>query len=161
MPGGPELDSVRLAMWASEPIPFDPMEIALHEAYAGLCNRDERPDYRMVHEYPTGGQPPMMTHLFENKSGERIIAAKGAPEALLAVCDLTETQKTQIGVAINAMADKGYRLLAVGEAAFSGSNFPARQQQFRFTFKGLVGFYDPPKKIYRRCCKGSIWPGSE
>lgn len=159
MSGGPELDLVRLAMWASEPIPFDPMEIALHEAYAGLCIRDERPDYRMVHEYPLGGQPPMMTHLFENKSGERIIAAKGAPEALLAVCDLTETQKTQIGAAITAMADKGYRLLAVGEAAFSGSNFPARQQQFRFAFKGLVGFYDPPKKNIQAVLQGFYMAG--
>ncbi|WDF55760.1 cation-translocating P-type ATPase [Mucilaginibacter sp. KACC 22063] len=159
LPGGPELNLVRLAMWASEPIPFDPMEIALHEAYAGSCLRDERPDYQMVHEYPLGGQPPMMTHLFENKNGERIIAAKGAPEALLAVCDLTEAQKAQIGVAITALADKGYRVLAVGEATFGGSNFPARQQDFRFAFQGLVGFYDPPKKNIQSVLQGFYLAG--
>ena len=34
---------IRMAMWASEPIPFDPMERALHEAYGQFCQIDERP----------------------------------------------------------------------------------------------------------------------
>lgn len=68
---------VQLGMWSSEPIPFDPMEIALHDAY-GLLGNDERPSYKMIHEYPLSGRPPMMTHIFENQSGHRIIAAKGA-----------------------------------------------------------------------------------
>ena len=64
-----------LAMWASEPIPFDPMEVALHEAYSEVSPLDERPDFNLVHEYPLGGKPPMMTHVFENSEGQRIIAA--------------------------------------------------------------------------------------
>jgi Ca2+-transporting ATPase len=28
----------------------------------------------MIHEYPLDGKPPMMTHVFENKEGKRIIA---------------------------------------------------------------------------------------
>ena len=39
--------------------------------------------YEQVHEYPIGGKPPMMTHIFKNDLNEFIIAAKGAPEALL------------------------------------------------------------------------------
>lgn len=71
-----EKELIRLAMWASEPIPFDPMEIALHEAYADSTATDERTAYKMAHEYPLGGKPPMMTHIFEDNSGNRIIAAK-------------------------------------------------------------------------------------
>ncbi|MEO6303404.1 MAG: HAD-IC family P-type ATPase, partial [Bacteroidia bacterium] len=52
---------VTLSMWSSEPIPFDPMEIALHNAYSKLGSVDERPEYKLVHEYPLGGKPPMMT----------------------------------------------------------------------------------------------------
>jgi Ca2+-transporting ATPase len=37
-----ELELIKLAMWSSEPIPFDPMEIALHNAYAQLIEKDER-----------------------------------------------------------------------------------------------------------------------
>ncbi len=136
---------VRMAMWASEPIPFDPMELALHEAYAKSASNDERPDYHMVHEYPLGGKPPMMTHLFENESGQRIIAAKGAPEALLNVADLSNADRTEIKKAIQDLAQEGYRILGVGQASFSGTDFPPTQQQFTFQFLGLVAFYDPPK----------------
>lgn len=143
---GAEQGLIRLAMWASEPIPFDPMEIALHDAYVKLGLADERPDYRMIHEYPLGGKPPMMTHLFEDKNGLRIIAAKGAPEALISIGNLTSLEKKQVASAIEVMAAEGYRVLAVGEANFAGIDFPATQQEFQFAFKGLVAFYDPPKK---------------
>ncbi|EHQ28869.1 cation-translocating P-type ATPase [Mucilaginibacter paludis] len=146
MPGETERELVTLAMWASEPIPFDPMEIALHDAYSKISQGDKRPDYKMIHEYPLGGKPPMMTHLFENGSGKRIIAAKGAPEALMGISNLNSTEKKQITKAIDALAAEGYRVLAVAEADFAGNNFPATQQEFKFAFKGLVSFYDPPKK---------------
>ena len=82
-----------LAMWASEPIPFDPMEVALHQAYKDIIQNDERPDYKLIHEYPLGGKPPMMTHIFEDNKGNRIIAAKGAPEALMNVSNLNRNRK--------------------------------------------------------------------
>jgi Ca2+-transporting ATPase len=137
---------VKLAMWASEPVPFDPMELALHEAYKRNCNEDERADYHMVHEYPLGGKPPMMTHVFENSKGVRIIAAKGAPEALLAVSGLNIEQRSSIEAAVKIFSANGYRVLGVGETCFDGNDFPVRQQELQFTFVGLVAFYDPPKK---------------
>ena len=141
-----EKELIRLAMWASEPIPFDPMEVALHNAYAKIILADERPQYKMIHEYPLGGKPPMMTHLFENDLGKRIIAAKGAPEALMNACNLSAIEKQQIEDAIKTLATDGYRVLGVGEANFSGNNFPVTQQEFKFKFKGIVAFYDPPKE---------------
>jgi Ca2+-transporting ATPase len=140
-----EKEVVRIAMWASEPIPFDPMELALHDAYAGFAIKDERPEYKMVHEYPLGGKPPMMTHMFENAQGRRIVAAKGAPEAFLEISDLTAQQKQQIHEVIQIMAADGYRLLGVAESNFTGNDFPAQQQELKFRFKGIVAFYDPPK----------------
>ncbi|HVX49497.1 MAG TPA: HAD-IC family P-type ATPase, partial [Chitinophagaceae bacterium] len=137
---------VRIAMWASEPIPFDPMEKALHDAYSKLAVEDERPLYHMAHEYPLGGKPPMMTHIFEDVAGNRIIAAKGAPEAIMAVCKLSPAEKSHVENALQEIAVEGYRVLGVAEGFFEGNNFPAKQQQLPFTFKGLVAFYDPPKK---------------
>ena len=133
------------AMWASEPIPFDPMETALHESYTKTTSNDERPDFRMIHEYPLGGKPPMMTHIFDNSSGVRIIAAKGAPEALLKVSKLTAAEKEKISAAIYTLGAEGYRVLGVGTSAWNGGEFPAQQQEFIFEFKGLIAFYDPPK----------------
>lgn len=141
-----ERELITLSMWSSEPIPFDPMEVAIHKAYETIIKEDRRPQYKMLHEYPLGGKPPMMTHIFENDKGERIIAAKGAPEALMNVSDLSAEQKQQIKEAMKTLAKEGYRLLGVGQATFSGTNFPKEQQCFRFLFKGLIAFYDPPKK---------------
>lgn len=141
-----EKDLLRIAMWASEPIPFDPMEIALHQAYIEFQFEDERPNFKMIHEYPLDGKPPMMTHIFENKDGERIIAAKGAPEALMSISNLSKEEKDQIEEAIQTITQEGYRVLAVGQSDFKNNNFPKRQQDFQFQFKGIVAFYDPPKQ---------------
>jgi Ca2+-transporting ATPase len=140
-----EQELLSLSMWSSEPIPFDAMEIALHEAYSKMDIIDKRPNYTMIHEYPLSGKPPMMTHIFENKKGDRIIATKGAPEALINCSTLSEKQTNQILKAMQSMAEKGYRVLGVGVANFSGNNYPKTQQEFLFDFKGLVAFYDPPK----------------
>jgi Ca2+-transporting ATPase len=137
---------IRTAMWASEPIPFDPMETALHNKYGTLFSSDERPVYKMIHEYPLSGRPPMMTHLFEDAKGNRIIAAKGAPEAIISVSDLSVDEKKQIATALEEMTKNGYRVLAVAETTHAVNDFPKQQQDFNFQCKGLVAFYDPPKK---------------
>lgn len=133
------------AMWASEPIPFDPMEKALHDMYASLAHTDERLNFKLVHEYPLEGRPPMMTHVHENSSGETIIAAKGAPEAILAVSMLSNDERNSIIKEIQHMAQQGYRVLGVATTTVHGNNYPAIQQELKFDFNGLVAFYDPPK----------------
>ncbi|MGA9325796.1 MAG: cation-translocating P-type ATPase [Salegentibacter sp.] len=139
-------DLLRTAMWASEPIPFDPMEKALHKAYEANFPEDERLEYKMIHEYPLDGKPPMMTHIFANPEGQRIIAAKGATEALLAVSHLPDKKQQEIKKRVGEMARKGYRVLAVGISDFGGQDFPEKQQELPFNFLGLVAFFDPPKK---------------
>jgi P-type Ca2+ transporter type 2C len=140
-----DIEIISLAMWASEPIAFDPMEVALHSAYERVTKNDERPGYKMIHEYPLSGVPPMMTHIFENSAGKRIIAAKGAPEALMILSNLTEKEKQNILEAIKVITKDGCRVLAIGEAVFEGKNFAATQQEYNFKLKGIAGFYDPPK----------------
>lgn len=156
-----EKEIIRLAMWASEPAPFDPMELALHQAYKDMVTNDERPDYQLIHEYPLGGKPPMMTHIFENRAGERIIAAKGAPEALIQVSRLDQLSINQINDAISLLAKDGYRVLGIGVAQFTGAVFPAKQQDFAFQFKGIVAFYDPPKPNIRKVLKDFYDAGIE
>ena len=134
------------AMWSSEPVPFDPMEKTLHQVYAETQPVDERTTFYMVFEYPLDGTPPMMTHVFENTVGERILAAKGAPEAILEVSQLTEAEKHHIREQIHAFGSQGYRVLGVAQSKFMGTDFPQTQQEIAFEFLGLTVFYDPPKK---------------
>jgi Ca2+-transporting ATPase len=145
-----EKELLKLAMFASEPIPFDPMEVALHDNYMFHHQIDERPNYKLIHEYPLSGKPPMMTHIFEDNKGCKIIAAKGAPEALINVSTLTETEKQQIQAVIQILANDGYRVLGLGVSNFSGDNYPATQQELKFQFNGIIAFYDPPKKNIKK-----------
>ena len=133
------------AMWASEPVPFDPMEVALHNAYKAFAEEDKRPLYKMIHEYPLSGKPPMMTHFFENDNGQRIIACKGAPESILSHSDLSPEDRTVAEAFAKQMSEKGYRVLGVGETTFEGTQYKKEQQDYVFTFLGFVAFYDPPK----------------
>jgi len=119
-----EKELITMAMWASEPIPFDPMEIALHDAYSSVIKVDQRKNYKMVHEYPLSGRPPMMTHIFENDAGHRIIAAKGAPEALLEVCKISEQEIQSVKKALQVLTSEGYRVLGVGVTEFADNDFP-------------------------------------
>ncbi len=144
-----EKELIKLSMWASEPIPFDPMEIALHQEYMTISGKDERSNFKMVHEYPLSGTPPMMTHIFENNLGTRIIAAKGAAEAIIAVSNVTTDEKVEIENTIKTLSSQGYRVLAVGESHFEATTYPKTQQEFLFQFIGLLAFYDPPKENIR------------
>ncbi|QDA61040.1 cation-translocating P-type ATPase [Hymenobacter jejuensis] len=133
------------AMWASEPQPFDPMEQALHQAYAATATPDARPAYQLVHEYPLGGQPPMMTHVFADVAGHRIVAAKGAPEGIIARCQLAAPEQAAALAALQAMAVAGLRVLGVCVSTCKANSYPSTQEGFAWQFVGLVGFSDPPK----------------
>src|SRR5690554_620196 len=136
---------ISYAMWSSEPVPFDPMEKTIHYVYEKSKMEDVRRDFEMIHEYPLEGKPPMMTHLFENEKKERIIAAKGAPEAIIDVCQLSIEDKTKLKAKIIEFAKEGFRLLGVAKATFEGNNWPKNQQDFNFEFLGFTIFFDPPK----------------
>lgn len=147
----PEVASViQTAMWASEPVPFDPMEKELHRLYEQTEKNDRRAQFELFHEYPLEGKPPMMTHLFKNKNGERLIAAKGAPEAILEVSRLTDEKKEALRVVVDQFGQQGYRVLGVASAIYESDDFPEKQQDFPFDFVGFVVFYDPPKKGIER-----------
>jgi Ca2+-transporting ATPase len=95
----------------------------------------------------------MMTHVFEDRNQNRIIAAKGAPEAITQLCDLTLAERNGINDVVIALTAEGYRVLGVAQSDFKGYNFPVEQQQLPFVFRGLVAFYDPPKKNIKSVLK--------
>ncbi len=136
---------IEYAMWSSEIDPFDPMEKAIHNLYKEISAEDKRTKYEQVHEYPISGKPPMMTHIFSNKSGNVIIAAKGAPEALLKQSDLSGEEIKTIQQQLQQYSKKGFRVLGVGKGSWNEKNWPVSQEEFGMKFLGLVAFQDPPK----------------
>jgi Ca2+-transporting ATPase len=155
----PEL--IEYSMWASESEPFDPMEKSIHQLYEQTSAADKRTSFSQVHEYPVGGTPPMMTHLFSNESGETIIAAKGAPERLLRQSTLPEADITRIEGQSLDYAREGFRVLGVGQGIWNEASWPASQDEFRFRFLGLLAFQDPPKENIRQTIDGFERAGIE
>lgn len=134
------------AMWSSETIPFDPMEKAIHIAYANTTLNDQGKQFKMVHEYPLSGTPPIMTHIYKNDAANQIIACKGGVETVLALSNSSAEIKTKLLAKTQSLAELGYRVLAVGKSSWESNIYPEQQTQFTFIILGLIAFYDPPKQ---------------
>ncbi len=137
------------ALWASETSPFDEMEKSIHQLYSKLATSDERNEFKMIREYPLSVTHPIMTHVFNNKSGQLIIACKGSLEGILNQCILASDQKSEILKKAHGIASKGYRVLGVCKSDLVFDQLPESQQDFKFEFLGIIAFNDPPKKNMR------------
>ena len=155
-----EKELLKIARLASEPIPFDPMEVSINELYKKELSVDDF-HFKMIHEYPLEGKPPMMTHIFEDPYGHRTISAKGAPQAIIQVSALTAETETKVNALVSELASSGYRVLAIAKSGYQGNSFPDRQQQLQFSFIGLVAFSDPPKSNIREVLQGFYQAGIE
>ena len=131
------------AVWASETAPFDPMEQAIVAAYSDLDPASIA--YPMVHEYPLSGTPPMMTHVRCSPNGELIVAGKGAVEHVLSVCQLEPAQLEELRGVTSQLSKDGYRVLGVASGAYGTPDFPVQQDDFSWSFLGLVALENPPK----------------
>ena len=137
------------AMWSSEVLPFDPMEIAVHDSYTEHTSVDLRVQYQMVHEYPLAGSPPMMTHVFQNDQGQQLVKAKGGWETIARVCGMTEDKVKTIRAKVDEYGRLGYRVLGVASTEFQSTDYPKDQEEYAWTFTGLIAFADPPKENIR------------
>ena len=131
---------------ASAPDPFDPMEKAFHAARGQSAQPGPVAALRgsLKKVYPLRRDLLAVTHVWSDpEAGGYIIATKGAPEAIVGLCNLQGEQAQEIRSQIDVMAAAGMRVLGVAEARFTGSNLPDSPAQFPFNFLGLVGLADP------------------
>lgn len=133
------------ARWASENDPFDPMEHAIVVAFEAMSQSETADPYPMVQEYPLAGSPPMMTHVRKAPTGELVVAAKGALEHVLAVCHPEPEVAGRIRSVTRQLTEDGYRVLGVAQGSYPSPDFPAEQDDFAWSFVGLVALENPPK----------------
>lgn len=113
---------------------FDPME----KAFLQLC---PQPKGRLLKTYPFSHALLAMTQVWQIK-GTSHAYAKGAPEAIAALCHLP---KGALQKDVDAMAAQGLRVLAVAVAK-APPDLPQKMTGFDFAFVGLVGLADPLRK---------------
>jgi Ca2+-transporting ATPase len=132
---------LRTAALASAAIPVDPMEIALHAARGPRADGDEA-DGDQVHAYALRPELLAMSNVWQ--VGDRLtITAKGAPEAIAGLCRLAPQAKCTMTAAVEQMARRGIRVLAVATASPPDRNWAESQDHYHYELAGLVGLADP------------------
>ena len=134
------------AVLASHRRAYDPMETAITGAGAQLLAGTEHlhADWTLVEDYPLSPGMLAMSRVWQSPDQHAyLVAAKGAPEAIVDLCHLPSAQRADIALQMTAMAADGLRVLGVASAVFAAPTLPGNQHDFDFTFLGLVALEDP------------------
>ena len=154
-PAGPSSEQteclVAHAVLATRIDPFDPMERAIR----ALPHAQEQSAWSLLHAYPLAPDLLAMSQVWQDpKTGARLIAAKGAPEAIAQLCHLSGTELARIESEVMAMAADGLRVLAVARATSKhdgefgpDSPLPAIAHDYAFNWLGLLGLADPLRSV--------------
>lgn len=137
---------VEVAILASVVDPFDPMEQAFHQLGQRFLAGTEHlhRDWRLVQAYALSPALRAMSHVWVSAAdGVQTVAAKGAPEAVVDLCHLEDTQRVRIAAVVDGLAAQGLRVLAVARGGFTGQHWPASAHDLDFDFVGLLGLADP------------------
>ncbi len=138
---------LKYGILASEKNSFDPIEKELQKMGAIHIKEvmDEIKGWKVIKEYPFSKTLLAVTHVYKKSDNDFIVAAKGAPEAILSLCHMPEKEKTVIMHEVRAMSDKGLRVIGCAKTNYSKTVLPDTQQEFDYEFVGLFGFIDPPR----------------
>lgn len=137
---------IEFGVLASHRDPFDPMEKAIRrliqEEKWGQDHLHQ--DWDLIRDYPLSDKLMAMSCVWKEPHSEAyVIAAKGAPEAIVELCHLSEAAAQNVLAATQSMANEGLRVLGVARAAFSKKPLPNDQHDFDFQWMGLIGLEDP------------------
>jgi Ca2+-transporting ATPase len=148
---------------SSQTNPFDPMEKAITGMGKLYLKGTEHihKNWEMIKEYPLSKELLAMSRVFSSKeTKEKIIATKGAPEAIFELCHLDAMEIKRLSHAVEELASDGLRVLGVAKAKIKVKGLPEIQHDFTFEFIGLIGLSDPirtnVKQAVSECYKAGI-----
>jgi Ca2+-transporting ATPase len=137
---------VEYSILASVSDPFDPMEKAFHRLGQHFLKDTEHlhRDWTLMQQYGLTPELRAMSHVWKAMDGQaHVVAAKGAPEAIVDLCHMDPPAQARVAAAVNVMAARGLRVLGVARSRFEGVAWPAIEHDFEFEFVGLLGLADP------------------
>ncbi|HEX4572580.1 MAG TPA: cation-translocating P-type ATPase [Dongiaceae bacterium] len=136
---------IEFAILASRPRAVDPMESAVHRLGAKTLAGSEHlhGDWSVAEEYELSPRFLAMSQAWRGEASGFVVAAKGAPEAIGDLCHLAPEAATRLAAAVQDMASRGLRVIAVAGGHHPGPELPAEQHDFDFDLIGLIGLADP------------------
>lgn len=139
-------DLVKTGILASSRVPFDPMEKALCSLGRDYLADDATPprEWRVVRSYGLRADLLAVTHVWATSDGKAplIVATKGAPEAIFALCRFGPDERRRLMTVADTMAAEGLRILGVARSSVLADHLPDNPRDFDFTFLGFVGLAD-------------------
>jgi len=130
------------AILASPPESIDPMERGAYAVNKTLPSSPP-PSFTLRKEYPLSKDLYAMTRVLEDENGQIFVGSKGAPEAILELCHISEEEKIHLLSKVKMLAKRGQRILGVAKGKVENREFPVSQKDFSFEFMGFLGFEDP------------------
>ncbi len=129
---------------ASAPTPVDPMEVAFHEA-ARDAGHPAGNGRQLVHSYALRPELLAMSNVWQSPEdgAPLVVAAKGAPEAIAALCRLDGKSLRELEEAARSMAEQGMRVLGVATADAKPADTAKPHEAHAFRLLGLAGLSDP------------------
>ena len=135
---------LEVAVWASKPEPFDPMERAIHAAKEKLTSQQTAKNLVFEREYPLTPQMLAVTQVWRVDGDDTwLVASKGAPEAIADLCHLSKEQRDHLTRQVTTLAAEGLRVLGVACGKVSKGRLPDNNHDLELEFLGLLGLADP------------------
>ena len=140
---------------------YDPMEKAMI-SYCGEqgITRNILFGGQLIKEYAFTNEAKMMGHVWKN-CDNIVVAAKGSPEHILTICNLTDDERKIAETKILEMSRLGLRVIAVGQMMLNNINdIPDTLEECRLQLCGMVGLVDPPRESVKQdietCTKAGV-----
>ncbi|WP_434301806.1 cation-translocating P-type ATPase [Clostridium botulinum] len=140
---------------------YDPME----KAMISYCEkqgitRDVLFGGELIKEYAFTDETKMMGHVWKNEHNI-VIAAKGSPERILTICNLTDDERKMAENKVIEMSMQGLRVIAVGQMIVNSTNdIPGTLMECKLQLCGMVGLADPPRQSVKQdiatCTKAGV-----
>jgi len=138
--GAPARDLLAAARLACTPRSIDPMDLAIERHCDALAIGARGDDPEQT--WPLRPERLAVVQLWRSPDGTAMVAAKGAPEAIVSLCGGAEEHTERVRRQLQAYAEAGLRVLAVARGQVPGAS-PDEPEEISFSFLGLLAFEDP------------------
>ncbi|MEQ8155913.1 MAG: cation-translocating P-type ATPase [Clostridiaceae bacterium] len=144
-----------------KPDAYDPMEKAMISRCEELgISREVLFGGQLLKEYAFTDETKMMGHVWKIGT-EIIVAAKGSPERILTISDISPEERILVEEKIYEMSNMGLRVIAVGNMIIENENeIPETLTECRLELLGVVGLADPPRESVKEnieiCTKAGV-----
>lgn len=129
---------LRFGALASQPRSFDPMDKAFLDSFQAPA------DWKLIREYPLTSNQLAVCQVWDNGSDQFTVALKGAPETVIRLCRIPDSEIPTEIAAVDLAAKQGNRILAVASAEHPRETaLPDEAAHYNFDYLGLATLTDP------------------